>query len=55
MCPHILRGLGKGPGFMAGPEKDGGHTFSSFQCLPEKIRLKEQTRNPRSSGRKKKV
>lgn len=55
-CPRILGGLGKGPGLMGrGQEKGKGYMLPSFQCLPEKIRLKEQTRNPLSLGKKKKI
>lgn len=42
------KGLGKGPDPSERPGKGWGCTLSSFQCLPEKIRLKEQTKTPLS-------
>lgn len=51
--PHILHRAGKGPGRRQGSqEKDGGYILSSFQCLPEKIQLKEQTKTPLSLGKR---
>nr|KAF6382483.1 hypothetical protein mPipKuh1_008849 [Pipistrellus kuhlii] len=45
-CPHTLQGPGRGPRPLQGFQEK----VPSFQRLPEKIRLKEQTTTPLSLG-----